>query len=85
MGRRNSLSSSCSLERFDKKLARLFRRLPQGQCLTNLRKLTDLEEKVLLKRVLDLDTRGFQPRLANIREMADRLRVAHDALYVGPR
>ena len=51
----------------------------------NLRKLTDLEEKVLLKRVLDLDTRGFQPRLSDIREMADRLRVARDALYVGPR
>jgi hypothetical protein len=25
----------------------------------SLRKLTDLEEKVLLKRVLDLDARGF--------------------------
>ena len=33
----------------------------RGEIPTNLRKLTDLEEKVLLERVLDLDTRGFQP------------------------
>jgi hypothetical protein len=51
----------------------------------NSRKLTDLEEKVLLERVLDLDTRGFQPQLSDIREMADRLRTVRDALYVGPR
>ncbi len=31
----------------------------QCEIPTNLRKLTDLEEKVLLKRVLDLDIRGF--------------------------
>jgi hypothetical protein len=51
----------------------------------NSRKLTDLEEKVLLERVLDLDTRGFQPRLSDIREMADRLRAVRDASRVGPR
>jgi hypothetical protein len=55
------------------------------QIAANLRKLTDLEEKVLLERVLDLDVRGFQPRLSDIREMADRLREARDASRVGPR
>jgi hypothetical protein len=52
---------------------------------TNLRKLTNLEEKVLLERVLDLDTRGFQPRLSDIREIADRLCTTRNALRVGPR
>jgi hypothetical protein len=51
----------------------------------NLRKLTDLEEKVLLERVLDLDARGFQPRLSEIREMANRLRTDRDASEVGIR
>ena len=32
---------------------------PRHELPANLRKLTDLEEKVLLERVLDLDTRGF--------------------------
>jgi len=58
---------------------------PRCEIPANLRKLTDLEEKVLLERVLDLDARGFQPRLADIREMADRLRAARDASRVGPR
>ena len=58
---------------------------PRYEIPANLRKLTDLEEKVLLERVLDLDARGFQPRLPDIREMADRLRAARDAPRVGPR
>lgn len=32
----------------------------------NSRKLTDLEEKVLVNRILDLDSRGFQPRLEDM-------------------
>jgi hypothetical protein len=58
---------------------------PRREIPANLRKLTDLEEKVLLERVLDLDTRGFQPQLSDIREMADRLRTIRDASRVGPR
>jgi hypothetical protein len=58
---------------------------PRREISANLRKLTDLEEKVLLERVLDLDARGFQPRLSDIREMADRLRTIRDASRVGPR
>ena len=58
---------------------------PRRELPANLRKLTDLEEKVLLERVLDLDTRGFQPRLSDIQEMADRLRTTRDASRVGPR
>ena len=58
---------------------------PRCEAPTNSRKLTDLEEKVLLERVLDLDTRGFQPRLSDVREMVDRLRTTRDASRVGPR
>ena len=61
------------------------RKQPRREIPANLRKLTNLEEKVLLERVLDLDTRGFQPRLSDIREMADRLRTTRDASRVGPR
>lgn len=57
----------------------------QRDISANLRKLTDLEEKVLLDRILDLDLRGFQPRLEDIREMADRLRTDRNASRVGPR
>jgi hypothetical protein len=48
----------------------------------NLRKLTNLEESVILRRVLDLDSRGFQPRLSDIQEMADRLRIDRHASRV---
>ncbi len=51
----------------------------------NLRKLTDLEESVILRRVLDLDSRGFQPRLSDIQEMADRLCIDRHASRVGLR
>ena len=51
----------------------------------NLRKLTDLEEKVLLDWILDLDLRGFQPRLEDVREMADRLCTDRNASRVRPQ
>jgi hypothetical protein len=51
----------------------------------NLRKLTDLEESVILRRVLDLDSRGFQPQLSDIQEMADRLCIDRHASRVGLR
>ncbi len=35
------------------------------------RKLTSTEEEVLLQRILDLDTQGFPPRVAVVRETAD--------------
>ena len=58
---------------------------PRPEIPANLRKLTDFKEQVLLERVLDLDTRGFQPQLSDLREMADRLRAARGASGVGPR
>ena len=57
---------------------------PQRELPANLCKLTDLEEKVLLEKVLDLDTQGFQPCLSDIRDMANRLRTSRNVLPVGP-
>ena len=51
----------------------------------NLRILTDLEEDVLRKRLIDLDERGFQAWLSDVQEMADRLRMDRNASRVGPR
>jgi hypothetical protein len=52
-------------------------------CTPNLRKLTDLEESVILERVLDLDSRGFGPRLAQVEDMANQLRTARGKGTVG--
>jgi phage regulator Rha-like protein len=51
----------------------------------NSRKLTNLEESVILQRILDLDSRGFQPRQSDVQEMADCLRTDRNASRVGPR
>lgn len=34
-------------------------------------KMTELEEKVILERILDLDSRGFAPHLADVEDMAN--------------
>jgi hypothetical protein len=52
---------------------------------SNSRKLTDLEESVIIQRILDLDSRGFQPRQSDVREMANCLRADRNASLVGPR
>ena len=37
----------------------------------NSRKLSDLEEQTISRYILDLDSRGFPPRLAGIKEIAN--------------
>jgi hypothetical protein len=34
-------------------------------------KLTELEEDVIVRNILDMDTRGFAPRLAGVEDMAN--------------
>jgi hypothetical protein len=51
----------------------------------NSKKLTPIKERVLLEKILYLDTRGFQVRLEDVQEMAGRLRINRDASRVGPR
>ncbi|KAF6527705.1 hypothetical protein HZS61_008007 [Fusarium oxysporum f. sp. conglutinans] len=49
------------------------------------RKLSDLEEQTIVQFILDLDSRGFPPRLRCVEEMANRLLADRDAPPVGKR
>ncbi|RYC79608.1 hypothetical protein BFJ63_vAg17509 [Fusarium oxysporum f. sp. narcissi] len=49
------------------------------------RKLSDLEEQVIVQYILDLDSRGFPSRHRDIEEMANRLLADRDASPVGKR
>ncbi|KAM5528987.1 transposase [Fusarium oxysporum f. sp. phaseoli] len=49
------------------------------------RRLSDLEEKIIIKFILNLDSRGFPPRLRFVEEMANRLLADRDASPVGKR
>ena len=42
-------------------------------CEPNSKKLTKLEEEVITRHILNLDSRGFSPTLAAVRDMADKL------------
>jgi hypothetical protein len=52
-------------------------------CQPNAKKLTELEEEVIVKYILDLDHRGFAPTYAAVRDMADKLLAARGAGQVG--
>jgi hypothetical protein len=52
-------------------------------CTPNSRKLTDLEERVIIRHILDLDSRGFGPRLGGVEDMANKLLAARDSESVG--
>ncbi|CAN5189596.1 hypothetical protein BH09PAT2_BH09PAT2_11550 [soil metagenome] len=46
-------------------------------------KLTELEEKVIVNHIFDLDSRGFSPRLADVEDMANYLLKTRRAKRVG--
>ena len=48
-------------------------------CEPNQKKLTKLEEEVIVKHILDLNSRGFLPTLAAVWEMADKLLTKRNA------
>ena len=52
-------------------------------CQPNSKKLTELEEEVIVRYILDLDTRGFAPTYAAVRDMADKLLAARGGGHVG--
>jgi hypothetical protein len=52
-------------------------------CQTNSKKLTQQEEEVIVKYILDLDLRGFSPTYAAVRDMADKLLLARGGCPVG--
>ena len=52
-------------------------------CIPNSSKLTKLEEDVIVKHILELVTRGFPPRLADVANMANSLRAERNLDQVG--
>ena len=53
--------------------------------ITNSRKLTTLKKEVIVRKVLDLDSQRFPPRIHDIEDIANRLLATRDTIYVGPR
>ena len=45
--------------------------------------LLDLEEEIIVNRVLDLDARGFPPNLRHVREMANSILAARSNKKAG--
>ena len=52
-------------------------------CQPNSKRLTKLEEEVIVAHILELDSRGFAPTLSTVRDMADQLLTARGAGNVG--
>jgi hypothetical protein len=58
---------------------------PRRDILANSRKLTNLEETVLVEYILDLDSKGFPPRLCIVEDMANQIVATRQGTRVGPR
>ncbi|KAJ8117393.1 hypothetical protein OPT61_g1382 [Boeremia exigua] len=52
-------------------------------CQPNSKKLTTVEEEVIVSYIIELDLRGFAPTYAAVRDMANRLLAARGADQVG--
>ncbi|RKL12117.1 hypothetical protein BFJ70_g16306 [Fusarium oxysporum] len=59
--------------------------LSQRDTIPKSRKLSDLEEQIIVQFILDQDSRGFPPRLRGVEEMANRLLADRDVSPVGKR
>ena len=56
---------------------------PRHDCEPNSKRLTQLEEEVIVRHILDLDSRGFAPTLGAVRDMADKLLAERGSSPVG--
>jgi hypothetical protein len=52
-------------------------------CTANSKKLTVNEEEVIIRHILDLDSRGFSPRLKEVADMANHLLISRGGKPVG--
>ena len=50
---------------------RMAGRTPRSEMRPNCHKLSELEEQVIIRYIIDLDSRGFAPRLAGVEDMAN--------------
>ena len=58
-------------------------RTPRQEYRPPMQKLTELEEEVILRNILELDTRGFAPRLAGVEDMANYILESRGGKRVG--
>ena len=56
---------------------------PRRDCRPTVTRLTVTEEEVIVRHILELDSRGFPPRLAAVKDMADSLLAARHCKPVG--
>jgi hypothetical protein len=58
-------------------------RSSRRNCEPNSRKLTDLEESVIIQHILNLDSRGFSPKYNAVRDMANNILATRSGGEVG--
>src|SRR6266566_2532545 len=51
--------------------------------IANLRKLITLEEEIVVRKVFDIDSRRFLPRIYDVEDIANRLLTIYDVIYIG--
>jgi hypothetical protein len=61
------------------------RKPARRDCQPNSRKLTLCEEEVIIRYILNLDTRRFAPTYAAIRDIANKLLAVRSASQVGQK
>jgi hypothetical protein len=87
LNRAQILTERCAAQTFEVSRTTLQRRRAgkpaRRDCQPNSKKLTELEEEVIIGFILDLDQRGFAPTYAAVRDMANRLLAARGAGQVG--
>jgi hypothetical protein len=65
--------------------SRLAGKPTRRDCKPNLKKLTKLKEEVIIRHILDLDSRGYLPCLNAVRDMANKLLAARGARTVSQK
>jgi hypothetical protein len=49
----------------------------------NRQKLSELEERVIIRYILDLDTRGFTPRLTSVEDIVNYILESRERKHIG--
>jgi hypothetical protein len=62
---------------------RITSRTPRNNTRPAVQNLTETEEQVIVNHILDLDSRGFSPRQANIKDITNYFRKTRKTKPVG--